>query len=288
MATDPTRDTTVDRYMAEVSKHPLLTREQEAALAERYRTHADLDAANQLVVANLRFVVRVAHEYRGYNMNLLDLIQEGNIGLMLAVRKFDPNRGCRLVTYAVWWIRAQIYEFILRSWSLVKLGTGRVRRKLFFKLRLAREAADRQAPDGTTASAILLANQFEVNECDISIMENRLANRDSSLDAPVQHSARETRRDLLRSSNVLQEDEISEREEQQRVHGSVARAIGGLNARESYIIKNRLMAEDPDTLLQIGQHFQISRERARQIESNALRKIRTALIRGGDIDQLVA
>ena len=288
MATDLMRDTTVDRYMAEVSRHPLLTREQEAALAERYRTHADLDAANQLVVANLRFVVRVAHEYRGYNMNLLDLIQEGNIGLMLAVRKFDPSRGCRLITYAVWWIRAQIYEFILRSWSLVKLGTGRVRRKLFFKLRLAQEAADRQAPDGTTASAIRLANQFGVDEGDIRIMASRLAGRDSSLDAPVQDGARETRLDLLCSPDMSLEEQISEREEQQRVNGSVARAIGGFNERESYIIKNRLMAEDPNTLLQICHHFQVSRERVRQIEGKALRKIRTELVRSGGFDHVVA
>jgi RNA polymerase sigma-32 factor len=288
MANNFISDHTVDRYMADVSKYPLLTREQEATLAVQYRTHADLDAAHQLVVANLRFVVRVAHEYRGYNMNLLDLIQEGNIGLMMAVRKFDPARGFRLITYAVWWIRARIYEFILRSWSLVKVGGGRVSRKLFFKLRLTREIADREAADGSAASVDLLAEQLEVAGSDICAMANRLAGHDASLDVPIQDGAHETRLDLLRSTDPSQEDALSRTQEHQRVQGSIAKAVAGLNERESYIVKKRLMAEQPKTLQEIGQYLHVSRERARQIEGNVLRKIRVELVRSGNLERATA
>ena len=287
MASDLIRDT-VDRYMAEVSRHPLLTREQEIALAERYRTQADLDAAHQLVVANLRFVVRVAHEYRGYNLNLLDLIQEGNIGLMLAVRKFDPGRGFRLITYAVWWIRAQIYEFILRSWSLVRVGSGRVRRKLFFKLRLAREIADREAADGTLASPELLAERLDVTPGDIRSMESQLLGRDASLDVAVQDGAQDTRLDLLRSPDSSQEDQLSRMEEHQRLHRLLSGAMGGFDARERYIVNRRLLTAEPKTLKEIGRRFRVSRERARQIEGNVLRKIRTALVKSGGFEQATA
>ena len=288
MASELIRDTTVDRYMIEVGRYPVLTREQEASLAERYRAHADLDAAHQLVVANLRFVVRVAHEYRGYHLSLLDLIQEGNIGLMLAVRKFDPGRGFRFISYAVWWIRAQIYDFIMRSWSLVRVGTGRVRRKLFFKLRLAREIADRRTAGGSGLGTTLLAEQFSVSESDIRIMESQLASRDSSLDAQVQEGARETRLDLLSSPDTSQEDQVLETEEHHRVRASVSRAMRRFNDRERYIVKNRLMTADPETLQQIGHRFRVSRERARQIESNVLRKLRNTFVGGGGPDQAVA
>ena len=153
---------TIDRYVSEINRYKLLTREGEMELALRYRDASDLQAAHKLVVSNLRFVVKIAHEYRGYGFKLLDLIQEGNIGLMMAVKKFDPSKGYRLISYAVWWIRAYIQNFIIRSWSLVKLGTTQAQRKLFFKLRSERERADRAAGPGSTASTTELAQRLDV------------------------------------------------------------------------------------------------------------------------------
>jgi RNA polymerase sigma-32 factor len=284
MANDLTRDGAIDRYMAGISRYPLLTRDEETALAERYRGHGDLAAAHRLVVANLRFVVKVAHEFRGYGLSPLDLIQEGNVGLMIAVRKFDPGKGCRLISYAVWWIRAQILEFIMRSWSVVRLGTGRAQRELFFKLRSAREAAERDAERGGTTATDVLAKQFRVAESDIVNMESQLSSRDASLDARVRDVARGTQIDLLRSSGASQESRLSEMEERELVRGSVSRAMGDLNEKERYVVVNRLMSEEPTTLQEIGHHFRISRERARQIERNALRKIRAALLENGVLD----
>src|SRR5262245_39119569 len=158
---------TIDRFVSEINRYSLLTREQEMALALRYRDGGELEAAHHLVVSNLRFVVKIAHEYRGYGFKLLDLIQEGNIGLMMAVKKFDPSKGYRLISYAVWWIRAYIQNFIIRSWSLVKLGTTQAQRKLFFKLRSERERADRAAGPGSQASTSDLAKRLDVGESDV-------------------------------------------------------------------------------------------------------------------------
>ena len=281
MASSIAQDSTIDRYVAEINKYPLLTREQEVALAERYRKDGDLEAAHQLVVSNLRFVVKIAHEYRGYSLKLLDLIQEGNIGLMMAVKKFDASKGYRLISYAVWWIRAYIQNFIMRSWSLVKLGTTQAQRKLFFKLRSERERADREAGEGETATTKALAGRLEVAETDVVDMEARLAARDFSLDVELQDGARQTHMDLLSAENASQEERVAEMEERQLLRGKVYEAMEHLNEKERYIVENRLMAEEPKTLQEIGQHFQISRERARQIEGNVIRKIRSALVESG-------
>jgi len=281
MASSIAQDSTIDRYVAEINKYPLLTREEEVALAERYRKDGDLEAAHQLVVSNLRFVVKIAHEYRGYSLKLLDLIQEGNIGLMMAVKKFDASKGYRLISYAVWWIRAYIQNFIMRSWSLVKLGTTQAQRKLFFKLRSERERADREAGEGETATTKALAGRLEVAETDVVDMEARLAARDFSLDVELQDGARQTHMDLLSAENASQEERVAEMEERQLLRGKVYEAMEHLNEKERYIVENRLMAEEPKTLQEIGQHFQISRERARQIEGNVIRKIRSALLESG-------
>ncbi len=281
MASSITQDATIDRYVGEINKYPLLTREQEVALAERYRRDSDLEAAHQLVVSNLRFVVKIAHEYRGYSLKLLDLIQEGNIGLMMAVKKFDASKGYRLISYAVWWIRAYIQNFIMRSWSLVKLGTTQAQRKLFFKLRSERERADREAGEGETATTKALAGRLEVAETDVVDMEARLAARDFSLDVELQDGARQTHMDLLSSDSASLEERVAEMEERQLLRGKVYEAMEHLNEKERYIVENRLMAEEPKTLQEIGQHFQISRERARQIEGNVIRKIRVALLESG-------
>ena len=278
----------VDRYVGEINRYKLLTCEQEVALAEQYAKNDDLQAAHKLVVSNLRFVVKIAHEYRGYGLKLLDLIQEGNIGLMMAVKKFDPAKGYRLISYGVWWIRAYIQNFIIRSWSLVKLGTTQAQRKLFFKLRSERDKADRAAGPGESASTKQLAQRLKVAEGEVSSMEMRLAARDFSLDAELEPGARQSHLDLLpdnESSN--QEEQLANLEERRLVRGKVHEAMGDLNEKERFIVENRLMTDEPRTLQDIGSHFSISRERARQIEGNVIRKIRMAL-QGSGLEPMAA
>ena len=247
--------------MREINAYPLLKRPDELALATRYREGGQLEAAHKLVVSNLRFVVKVAHEYRGYGLKLLDLIQEGNIGLMIAVQKFEPKKGYRLISYAVWWIRAYIQNFIMRSWSLVKVGTTQAQRKLFFKLRSERERADRAAGPGAVASAESLAAKLSVQEHDITDMEMRLGIRDFSLDVEMQDGSRQNHLDLLANPDWLpsQEETYAHDEEQGQLRRRVREAIDVLNEKERYIVMNRLMADEPQTLQQIGKHFAISR-----------------------------
>jgi RNA polymerase sigma-32 factor len=267
----------IDRYVAEINKHSLLSREQEVALARQYRETGDMQAAHKLVVANLRFVVKIAHEYRGYGLKLLDLVQEGNIGLMMAVKKFEPEKGYRLISYAVWWIRAYIQNFIIRSWSLVKLGTTQAQRKLFFRLRSERDRADREVGPGEVAPVKALARRLRVAEGEVSDMEMRLAARDFSLDAELEPGARQSHLDMVKDASVSQEDRLANMEERRVVRGKVHEALGELNEKERYIVENRLMTDEPKTLQEIGQYFRISRERARQIEGNVIRKIRVRL-----------
>lgn len=272
----------VDRYVAEINRYPLLTREKEVALAERYRLTGDLKAAHQLVVANLRFVVKISHEYRGYSLKLLDLVQEGNIGLMMAVKKFDPDKGYRLISYAVWWIRAYIQNFIIRSWSLVKLGTTQAQRKLFFRLRSEREKADRAAGPGESATLKDLAGRLSVVEGEISDMEMRLAARDFSLDGELESGSKQSHLDMLAEAGVSsQEEQLGEMQERRVVRAKVNEALTLLNEKERFIVENRLMSDEPKTLQEIGAHFRISRERARQIEGNVIRKMRTAFTGSG-------
>jgi RNA polymerase sigma-32 factor len=276
-----TTDTTIDRYIGEINHYKVLSREEEVRLARLYRDEHDVEAAHQLVVSNLRFVVKIAHEYRGYGLRLLDLIQEGNIGLMMAVKKFDPDKGYRLISYGVWWIRAYIQNFIMRSWSLVKLGTTQAQRKLFFKLRSERERANREAGAGQNASTEDLASRLSVGEKDVVDMEQRLAARDFSLDVELQDGARQTHLDLLGFDGMNQEEQFAQEEERSLLRGKVDEAMEKLNEKERYIVENRLMTDEPKTLQEIGQHFRISRERARQIEGNVIRKIRAALMGSG-------
>lgn len=281
MAKTITQDAAVDRYVAEINKYPLLSRQAEFELATRYSQNGDYEAARELVVSNLRFVVKIAHEYRGYSFKLLDLIQEGNIGLMMAVKKFDAQKGYRLISYAVWWIRAYIQNFVMRSWSLVKLGTTQAQRKLFFKLRSERERADKELGNAESAPTELLADRLDVSENDIVDMEGRMAARDFSLDMELHDGAKHSYIDFLGSDAASQEEIVADREEKQVLRGKVDEAMEVLNEKEKYIVKQRLMAEEPKTLQEIGQHFSISRERARQIEGAVIRKIRTVLVDSG-------
>lgn len=264
----------IDLYVSQINQFKLLDRQAEFQLAQRYVQTKDRQAFDQLVNANLRFVVKIAHEYRGYSLRLQDLVQEGNIGLLHAVEKFDPQKGYRLISYAVWWIRAYIQNFILRSWSLVKIGTTQAQRRLFFKLRSAREQAERKLKAMESVSTQDLAKRLQVAEEEVIQMEMRLSARDFSLDAHMDENGKQTHLDMLASGAIAPEQQVAQAEERALVRGQVKEAMGVLNPKERYIVENRLMADEPMTLQQIGEHFQISRERARQIEGNVIRKLR--------------
>jgi RNA polymerase sigma-32 factor len=270
------KDQNLDRYIAEVKSYALLGRDEEAALARRFRDEGDVAAAHELVVSNLRFVVKVAHQYKGYGFKLLDLIQEGNIGLMMAVKKFDPERGYRLISYAVWWIRAQIHSYLMKSWSMVKLGTTLSRRKLFFKLRSTRSKLEQEARGGKISAADL-AESLGVSERDVNEMDMRMASRDFSLDAHVGEDTSTSHLDMLESQSANQEELIGEAQERALLHETTHQALENLDEREREIIQRRYLAEEPVTLQQIGDDFGVSRERVRQLESRALKKLRGAV-----------
>lgn len=280
------REDNIDRYVAEISKHPLLTRDEEFKLATQFREHGDVAAAHKLVVSNLRFVVKVAHEYKGYGFKLLDLIQEGNVGLMMAVKKFEPEKGYRLISYAVWWIRAQIRSYVVRSYSLVKMGTTLAQRKLFFSLRGAKAKAEQLNP-GEALDRDALAKTLGVEAPELSEMEMRMAARDFSLDAPLGDESKSTHLDVLGEGEVVsQEEELVEREQQHLLRGKVAEAMDTLNEKERYIVEHRMLTDEPLTLQEIGEHFSVSRERVRQLESRVIKKLRTAFEKheaGGDV-----
>ena len=260
-------------YMAEVQRHPLLSREDEERLARRYRSTGDLDAAARLVSANLRLVVKLAHEYHRNPLSLLDLVQEGNIGLMQAVKKFDPERGVKLSTYAAWWIRAYILRYIMDNWKLVKLGTTEAQRKLFFKLRQEQERLLKQ---GYEATPKLLAERLNVTEQDVVEMDQRLGPDEVSIDAPVGEDGDGTRGDrILPASGFPAADERLATEELKRLFRDKLEAFGKtLEGKEKYIFEKRLTAEEPMTLQDIGTHFGFSRERARQIEAALVNRMR--------------
>lgn len=274
----PRTDTSLETYIAEISRFPLLTRDEEVALARRYRDDGDVAAAHSLVTANLRFVVKIAHEFRRYGHRLLDLIQEGNLGLMTAVKKFDPDRGYRLISYAVWWIRSTIQSFVLRSFSLVKLGSGHSKRRLFRRLRgakskLEQELAGRDGVDTTK----LLAERLNVSVDDVTEMEMRLAAKDFSLDAPMNDDGGSTYVDVLEGMNDDQEATYAAQEEHEILHATLDETRGALNERERFLLEQRLMSDEPKTLAEVGEEFGVTRERARQIEAKLVGKLRTAL-----------
>ena len=264
----------LEHYMVQINRFQLLSAQEEHDLAFRYHRDDDLDAAHQLICANLRFVVKIAQEYRNYGLKLLDLIQEGNVGLMLAVKKFEPERGIRLITYAVWWIRAYIHNFIIRSWSLVKIGTTQAQKKLFFKLRQTRQAL---AQLNGNAETVELANQLDVREEDIEEMSMRLSGRDSSLEAELIPGEDFSLKDTLVDSRENQEELLGKYEEQQHRSAKVQNALTVLNDRERHIIERRILTDEPVTLQELADKYGISRERVRQLESNALKKLRSML-----------
>ena len=268
-----------EHYMAQINRFDLLTAEQEHELAARYQRYGDLDAAQRLICANLRFVVKVALEYRGYGLRLLDLVQEGNIGLMQAVRKFDPERGLRLITYAVWWIRAYIHNYIMKSWSLVKIGTTQAQKKLFYKLAQTRSAL--RSLTGA-ASAAEVADELEVDQAVVEEMDRRLGQRDLSLDLELAEGEEYTLLDILPDRRASQEAVLIDREERRLLGDRTRTALGALPTRERQIIEQRILNAPPRTLQELADEFGISRERVRQLEQNALRRLKVAL---ADLEQ---
>ena len=271
---------TLDLYIAEINKFPLLSADEEFRLSVRLKKYNDMEAAEHLVVSNLRFVVKIAHEYRNYGVKLSDLIQEGNIGLMHAVKKFDPYKGYRLISYAVWWIRAYIQNFIIKSWSLVKIGTTQAQRKLFFKLGQAKRKLENLSEKNPEFAEI--AESLGVKTIELQEMDLRMSNRDLSLDAYVNEEGDATHIDYLTYDGEDQEMSLIKKEEMELVKRNIAGALTKLSEKESYIISHRVMADDPMTLQEIGDRYHITRERARQIEKQALKKLRLAIPYLGD------
>jgi len=264
-------------YLSEINQYPLLTQPAEQELSRRYRK-GDLMAGHQLVTSNLRFVVKVAYEYRSYGLKMSDLIQEANIGLMKAVQKFDPDKGIRLISYAVWWIRAYIQNCILRNWSLVKLGTTQAQRRLFFSLARTRRELERMgAGDASLVNAEEIARKLNVKASEVREMEQRMGGRDLSLDAPVGEDGDATHLDFVESSSASHEDEVADRQQAGLTRDLVQRALRRLDPRERFIIEHRVMGDSEMTLSELGDHFGFSRERARQLEIRAKDKLKAEL-----------
>ncbi len=262
-------------YMAEVGRHPLLSREEEHQLALKYRETGDLNAAYRLVASNLRLVVKFANDYHRNPLSLLDLIQEGNIGLMQAVKKYDPSRGVKLSSYAAWWIRAYILRYIMDNWKMVKIGTTEAQRKLFFKLR---QEQQRLISEGFDATPKLLAERLNVSERDVVEMDQRLGHDELSLDAPLGDDSKNTRADRILSSAAMPADERLGNEELKKLfREKLTEFAKMLRGKELFIYENRLIADQPLTLQQIGDHYGFSRERVRQIEAALIDRIRQQL-----------
>jgi RNA polymerase sigma-32 factor len=274
-----TPSSALDQYLREINRVALLTVEEERRLARDFRDRGDARAGHRLVEANLRFVVKVAFEYRSYGLPVSDLIQEGNIGLMKAVQKFDPDREIRLISYAVWWIRAFIQGHVLKSWSLVKIGTTQAQRKLFFSLARARREIARlspgEAPD-QERNIDLLAKKLKVKASDVVEMQQRLEARDFSLDAPVGDGS-STHLESTASGAEPHDEELARSEEEALIARRVADAMDRLDVRERHIVAVRLMGDGKETLREVGKHFGFSRERARQLEIRGCNKLRREL-----------
>lgn len=264
-------------YMAEVRRYPLLTPEEEHSLAVRLVEHGDTAAARKMIEANLRLVVKIAYEYRRAHRNLLDLVQEGNIGLIQAVGKFDPYRGVKLSSYAAFWIRAYILKFILNNWRLVKIGTTQAQRKLFFNLRKEREKLEQL---GFTPTSALLAEKLDVSEKEVIEMERRLAAPEASLDAPLgggDDDGTRTRLDYLPDDGDRPDRAVAQSEFSQLLRGKLETFAKTLEGREQTIFRERWLTDEPLTLQEIGDRYQVSRERARQLEKRMLDRLKKYL-----------
>lgn len=267
-------------YLKEAWRYPVLKADEERALAESWRDEEDVQAAHTLVTSHLRLVVKIAMGYKGYGLPVSDLISEGNIGLMKAVKKFEPERGFRLSTYAMWWIKAAITEYVLRSWSMVKMGTVAAQKKLFFSLRRHKQRLGiHDNRDLTPDQAKLLSDDLNISESEIINMSRRLSAKDMSLNAPVGSDEGSTMefQDQLVSESASPEEVTSMGEERSMHHDLLQAAIEGLDERDRHIFTERRLKDNPVTLEQLGEHYGISRERVRQLEVRAFDRVQTAM-----------
>jgi len=270
----------LNRYLSEIKKFPILTPEEEYMLAKRWTEHQDTDAAAKLVNSHLRLVAKIAMGYRGYGLPISELISEGNIGLMQGVKKFEPERGFRLATYAMWWIRASIQEFILRSWSLVKMGTTAAQKKLFFNLRRMKNRIEAfEEGDLKPEDVTKIATDLGVSEEDVVSMNRRMAmGGDTSLNVPLRDDSEGSWQDFLVDSEPLQDERVAEAEETRIRHDLLVEAMESLNERERHILTERRLTDEPKTLEELSQVYDVSRERIRQIEVRAFEKLQKALM----------
>ena len=271
----------LNRYLAEIKKFPILSPEEEYMLAKRWREHGDTEAAAKLVNSHLRLVAKIAMGYRGYGLPVSELISEGNIGLMQGVKKFEPDRGFRLATYAMWWIRASIQEFILRSWSLVKMGTTAAQKKLFFNLRRMKSQIDAfEDGDLSPEHVTKIATDLGVTEDEVTSMNRRMAmGGDTSLNVMVGEDGDAQWQDWLIDNDPLQDERIADEQEREVRHDMLSQAMESLNDRERHILAERRLADDPKTLEELSQVYGVSRERVRQIEVRAFDKLQKAMMR---------
>jgi len=258
------------KYLSEVSKYPVLTREEELEISTRVFKEKDKAAAQKLAISNLKLVVKISLEYYNTYLNILDLIQEGNVGLLHAVKKYNPYKGTKFSTYASFWIRAYILKYIMDSWSLVKVGTTQGQRKLFYRLNKEKQKLEAL---GVYPAPKLLASTLDVKEEEVEDMEKRLAYTDISLEAPVHDESDDTIMDLMKSGENV-EEVVAEKEKSEIIAKKVAEFKKTLNDKELYIFEQRIMAEESSTLQEIGARFNISRERVRQIENRVLKKFK--------------
>jgi RNA polymerase sigma-32 factor len=264
----------LQRYLAEIRRFPLLSREEEHRLAVDYKEYGNVEAAYKLVTANLRLVVMIAREYQKAFKNLLDLVQEGNMGLMEAVKNFDPYRGVRFPSYAVWWIRAYMIRYIMNDWRMVKIGTTQAQRKLFFNLQKEKEKLE---AEGLTPGPKLLAQRLNVKEDEVVEMEQRLTSRDLSVDMPMGDDEEATLLHFLPDQKQSPEEQIAETQYQQLLREKMEQFAAALKDKELVIFRERLLNEEPLTLREIGEKYDISRERVRQIEERVKRKLKAFL-----------
>ncbi|KPH80041.1 MULTISPECIES: RNA polymerase sigma factor RpoH [Bosea] len=267
----------LSRYLDEIRKFPMLEPNQEFMLAKRWREHGDREAAHKLVTSHLRLVAKIAMGYRGYGLPIGEVVSEGNVGLMQAVKRFEPDKGFRLATYAMWWIKASIQEYILRSWSLVKMGTTANQKKLFFNLRKAKSKISALGEGDLRPEQVkVIATKLGVNEQDVIDMNRRLGG-DSSLNTPLREDGEGEWQDWLVDDSESQERRLADSEEADNRHSALREALDVLNPRERRIFEARRLADDPITLEQLSEEFGVSRERVRQIEVRAFEKVQDAV-----------
>ena len=266
------------RYLQEIRKFPMLEPEEEFMLAKRWQEHSDSDAAQRLVTSHLRLVAKIAMGYRGYGLPVAELISEGNVGLMQAVKRFDPDKGFRLATYAMWWIRASMQEYVLHSWSLVKMGTTAAQKKLFFNLRkIKAQLKEVDEGDLPPESVTKIATALSVSEDEVVSMNRRMAAPDHSLNAPLREDGDGEWMDWLTDDSESQEVQVAEKEELDKRRDMLGEAMKTLNKRERHILAERRLKDEPTTLEELSQVYSISRERVRQIEVRAFEKLQKSM-----------